>query len=199
MKWQERCVFIFAGEARDWEAFEQIIMLFKEIKPFYQTIFLALICYGNLSELRKLLAQSNISIEDYCLETISPEQMPEIMGAADIGVLFRKNNVYTKTVSSPIKFAEYLSCGLPVIINSGIGDTTSIVEKYKVGVIVDPGDTKKLRTSVLALIKMVDEDPNLRRRCHAVAEKELSLDLSEDLYFRAYSSVSAAAKKRMKW
>jgi glycosyltransferase involved in cell wall biosynthesis len=198
MKWQERVVFIFAGEARDWEAFEQIIMLFKEIKPFYQTIFLALICYGNLTELRKLLAQSNISRDDYCLETISPEQMPEIMGAADIGVLFRKNNVYTKTVSSPIKFAEYLSCGLPVIINSGIGDTTSIIEKYKVGAIVDPEETKKLRTSVLALIKMVNEDPNLRQRCHAAAEKELSLDLSEDLYFQAYSSVSAAAEKRMK-
>jgi len=197
LNWNDRCVMIFAGEARDWEAFEQIIMLFKTVRSEIPNLYLALICYGDLLGVKQLLVRSNIDKNDYCIRTISPNQMPEILGAADVSVLLRKQDVYTKTVSSPIKFAEYLSSGLPVIMNSGIGDTTGIIEKYKVGAILELAESDQLKPCITELMKMVENDPELRQRCHEAAEKELSLDFSEELYFKAYQSVSKTAQERM--
>jgi len=40
-------------------------------------------------------------------------------------------------VSSPVKFAEYCLCGLPVIITDNVGDYSGYVRSYKLGHIVD--------------------------------------------------------------
>lgn len=36
-------------------------------------------------------------------------------------------------VASPTKFAEYMLCGLPVLISEGVGDYTKFVEETKTG------------------------------------------------------------------
>lgn len=39
-----------------------------------------------------------------------------------------------------IKFGEYLSCGLPVVVSSSISGAAALVRRYNCGVVVDIGD-----------------------------------------------------------
>ena len=55
--------------------------------------------------------------------------------AADYGLLIRENS-FTNQVASPVKFAEYLCCGLPVIISERLGDYSEFVEKNGCGYII---------------------------------------------------------------
>ena len=48
-------------------------------------------------------------------------------------MLIRENTV-TNQVASPTKFAEYLACGLPVIISDNLGDYSVFVETNGCGV-----------------------------------------------------------------
>ena len=56
-----------------------------------------------------------------------PEGVPELLGAADVGLAFRQVGLSTRAIA-PIKIGEYLLCGLPVIGTSGVGDTAAASE-----------------------------------------------------------------------
>ena len=47
----------------------------------------------------------------------------EFLNIADAGYFIKP---LVKIASCPTKFGEYLACGLPVIINKGIGDTEGL-------------------------------------------------------------------------
>ena len=49
------------------------------------------------------------------------DEVPVYLSAADIGISFIRP-APSKVASSPTKIAEYLACGLPVVINGGVGD-----------------------------------------------------------------------------
>ena len=43
-------------------------------------------------------------------------------------------------MASPTKFAEYLSCGLSVIISERLGDFTTLVEQERLGMVLYAGE-----------------------------------------------------------
>ena len=44
---------------------------------------------------------------------------------------------YSKKASSPTKQGEIMAMGIPLVCNSGVGDTDEIVERYKAGIVID--------------------------------------------------------------
>ena len=63
------------------------------------------------------------------------DQVPDYLSAADYGLLLREENV-TNGVASPVKFAEYLSCGLQILISANLGDFSEMVAKDSLGNVV---------------------------------------------------------------
>ena len=83
--------------------------------------------------------------------------------AADYGLLIREESV-TNEVSSPVKFAEYLAAGLPVIISEHIGDFSAFVQDKNCGSLAKSIDWGTLQRPAV----------NEKQRIQAIA----------DLYFR---------------
>jgi glycosyltransferase involved in cell wall biosynthesis len=65
---------------------------------------------------------------------VEPEKVSEYLTASDYGLLIRESSV-TNSVCSPVKFAEYLAAGLPVIISENIGDFSIFVKDNNCGFI----------------------------------------------------------------
>lgn len=59
----------------------------------------------------------------------------------DYGILFREQTV-TNQVASPVKFAEYLSAGLKVLISENLGDFTDFVQKNNAGIVITEQNMK---------------------------------------------------------
>jgi glycosyltransferase involved in cell wall biosynthesis len=68
---------------------------------------------------------------------VEPKRVAEHLVAADYAILFREPSI-TNSVSSPTKFAEYLSCGLPVLANNTMA-ITDLVRNHELGWIVESG------------------------------------------------------------
>ena len=133
---------------------------------------------GHIEEMHKRIVSSGLAINSYELITSPPEEIPEILLGADLGISFLRLQTFAHRIASPVKMAEYLACGLPVVINPGIGDTSRIIQTYRVGIIVNPDDPEYLEQSVNAITEMIDNDPGLSSRCREAALQELSSELS---------------------
>lgn len=59
----------------------------------------------------------------------------KFLNASDYGILFRENTIMNN-VASPTKFAEYILCGLPVLITEGIGDYSEYAITHNLGVLI---------------------------------------------------------------
>mgnify|MGYP001026535923 CR=1 FL=1 len=66
---------------------------------------------------------------------VTHDQVPDYLSAADYGLLLREENV-TNGVASPVKFAEYLSCGLQILISANLGDFSEMVAEDSLGNVV---------------------------------------------------------------
>ncbi len=64
------------------------------------------------------------------------DQVSQYLMAADIGIIIRDDNIVNR-VASPIKFSEYLACGLPVISNDSVALITSTIKTYNCGFILE--------------------------------------------------------------
>ena len=63
-------------------------------------------------------------------------QIPATLNKFEYGFLIRKNDVVNQ-VAAPIKFLEYLSCGVNVIMTNAVPSYARLVEDNNVGTVVD--------------------------------------------------------------
>jgi glycosyltransferase involved in cell wall biosynthesis len=122
---------------------------------------------------QKLLSQG-ISEKDFLVKKASPDEVPKYLKAADVAISFIKK-CYSKQSSSPVKFAEYLVSGLPVISNSGIGDVDALTLNERVGIILN-GFSEKDYADALTKVDEILRDENLREHCRTVGYQKFDVE-----------------------
>lgn len=125
---EEDVVFIYSGSIAGWQSFdllkEFIAPLLKQ-NSLYKLVFLSKLD-DHIKELENLFPNQVIC------KYLDPHQVPQFLLAGDYGLLIREQSI-TNQVASPLKFAEYLSCGLRVIISKNLGDYSELVLKNNWG------------------------------------------------------------------
>ena len=115
---------------------------------------------------------------------VSYQAVPETLASADATIFFIMSS-FSKKGSCATKFAESLACGKPVIINSGVGDHDSHVERSGAGVIVRDFSTDcyvEAAENLAALVVM----PEITERCVKFVEREMSVNVGIERYFDLY-------------
>ena len=84
--------------------------------------------------------------------------------------------------------AETLGCGIPVVINEGIGDTAEIIRKHNVGIVVQGTSISQMEDAFKSLSILL-KDPNLGNRCRKTAENLFSLKHGTDSYRKIYNNI----------
>jgi len=65
------------------------------------------------------LSKKEIKHENIINKFISYSEMPSYLNASDVAIIWREESIVNK-VASPVKFSEYVCCGLPVIANESV-------------------------------------------------------------------------------
>jgi glycosyltransferase involved in cell wall biosynthesis len=99
-----------------------------------RTHFLALT--SDPQGMRELLRASNIPDESATVLRVSQPDVADCLVAADAGLLLRQPNLVNRR-SRPVKLAEYLASGLPVIVSRGLAQLDTLVENAGAGIAVD--------------------------------------------------------------
>jgi hypothetical protein len=99
--------------------------------------------------------------------------MPKYLAAGDVGISFIKR-CFSKLASSPTKNGEYLACGLPILINAGIGDSDRLALQSEAAVLVEDVGKQGFE-SAWSEIEGLLNDQNIRAKARELAQQEFDL------------------------
>ncbi len=105
----------------------------------YQEDISLLILTHSVKDVNKAIIQYPALKSKLISFSVPNDEVYKYLNAADFGILFRENTVMNN-VASPTKFAEYMLCGLPVIISEGVGDYSYYTLEKEVGIILNESD-----------------------------------------------------------
>ncbi|MGA1864926.1 MAG: glycosyltransferase, partial [bacterium] len=163
---EDRIVFVYSGICAPWQCIRETIACFKLIKDFDDRAFLLV-----LSPDRELFKQylSCLDSEDYRVLSVEHTLMDRYLSSADCGFLIRKSDIINR-VACPLKFSEYLMCGLPVIIGPKVGDFSKIIQKEGIGAVIDPDHPEGWKNRLSPLLKQISNNgKDLKNSCYQLA------------------------------
>jgi glycosyltransferase involved in cell wall biosynthesis len=173
---ENRRVITYVGSlTSDWYMPAEIADLFGVAKRQRAETFALILTQSRVEAIRPLLSERGYSENDFLICRVSPAEIPIYLSAADAAVSFIKP-CFSKLGSSPTKNAEYLACGLPMITNSGVGDTAEMVREDNVGVVIDEFNTESYEKALAEIEKLLEDKNDLTKRCKNSARKWFDLE-----------------------
>ncbi len=171
---QDSFVVAYCGSFREWQMPAENLAVFKILSELVSNAHL-LIITNQPARFEAAADASGIAANQRTILSVPHSDVPRHLAAADIGLMIRVNSMASR-VSSPVKFAEYLSCGVPPVLSDGIGDYSDLAHSAGIGLVLDSVSApSEARADLARFLSEYRRDPvSLRRRCVAVARQQLN-------------------------
>lgn len=180
-----RKVFTYVGSFGGWYLTNEMMDFFECAKKFDPSTFVLILTQREPESIRGLLRGRGFADEDFFVNSTEPANIPAYLYSADVATSFIKPG-YSKKSSSPTKIAEYLAAGLPIIANSGIGDTDEMLLSNDVGVIINEFSPEAYKNALESISNRKDPGKNCREE--AIKNFDLGL-IGGPRYRRLYFKV----------
>lgn len=122
---------VYSGSTAGWQSFELLNGLLRKVldaQPNVHVLFLSKRDANNGALEAAYPGRVEVKWLDHA-------QVAQALATCDYGIMVRERTI-TNMVASPTKFAEYLSNGLRVITNEGLGDFSELVRKEGLGIVL---------------------------------------------------------------
>ena len=120
------------------------------------------------------------------------EEVPRLLSGCTAGIVLLSEGG-SKLASSPIKVAEYLASGLPVVANEIVGDTPELLRAHRAGVVLQGLDPAALARGARELTALLDEGEAARMRARALAKSVFDARIGARRYGELYELVERAS------
>ncbi len=180
-----RFVFTYSGSIGTWYCLDEMADFFRTAKERISNAYFVFLTPFEERRIRAAMRARGFSEGDYAVKNLYPEEVPEWLSASDVSVFFIKP-LFSKTSSCPTKFAESLACGVPVVINSRIGDCDEIVERAGIGVVVKDFSDSSYATAIDKILTIARDRDRIAASCRRAAEDHFSLEDGAERYYRIY-------------
>lgn len=173
----DRIVLVYSGGTARWQHLDAVVRLFTGLKRQVKPLFMLFLSH-NVSRLKEIIGD-RIHPSEVKVIQVPHREVAEYLFAADIGVLLRDDRL-TNRVASPIKFSEYMCCGLPCILSENIGDTAEVVRSGRAGMVLPSERTVPTVSEIERLLSLDRE--GISRSMAGRYSSDLHLPRILDLY-----------------
>ena len=188
LRLRDQFTLVYSGSLDGWYLTEEMADFFASVLKINNSAHLLWLTNGSPERVRELMQRRHVATENFSVLSVPSADVPSYLAAADAGLAFIKR-CFSKLASSPTKNGEYLACGLPLVINAGVGDSDALINDWKAGVLIeeftDAGYAEAGRG-----IEAMAAQPDVRKRARAVAEQVFALDaIGGERYVALYEKV----------
>ena len=178
-------VFGYVGSVASYYRFDRVLDTFEVIRSRYPSAQLVVVNKGQHDLIAPMLAARPLLSGCTELRELPFREVAQAMRSFHAALFFIVPS-YAKQASSPTRLGELLACGVPCLVNSGVGDIGPLVHDRGVGVVVDlEASEDELERAVHRLVEMA-RSPDVRQRCVDVAHEVYGLEQGVAAYHRLY-------------
>lgn len=175
---KEKFVLLYSGGTSGFYNPELLIDYFTHFKRIKSNAHLLILTPKNSPELKRSLGK--LQKGEYTIINPEPEEVSNLLPMGDLGLLHCIDSPKNNLVLS-VKFGEYLSCGLPVVVSSSIGGAAFLVRKYNCGIVVEIGEDSYNEER-----RLLHAYSEIRRNAINVAQNYLSTGRCAREYLKIY-------------
>lgn len=174
----------YLGKVGTWYLIGEMLDFFKVVSGRIPNAYFTFLTHDDPESIYSIAKDRGVDVSRVAVKALKMQEIPDSLNECQAGIFFI--NPYKRYNSSPIKFGEYLASGMPVIVNSGIGDCDEVVLKEKVGVVISDFSLKEYQRAAEELKSLISEGSRLTERCVQAAEKHFSLEMGTRKYLDIY-------------
>lgn len=138
----------YVGSIGTWYMLDEMLDYFKTLKEGKPNAKFLFISGEHPKLIMEQVQAKNISESDIIITSCLHKDVPLHIAAFDTSIFFIKPS-YSKKASSPTKQGEIMAMGIPLICNSGVGDTDFVVKKFNAGKVIDQFDQKAYEQALI--------------------------------------------------
>lgn len=176
------------GSMSNWYLREQMLDYLKLLVQQMESLKILIVTREDQGRVRQDALKAGIPGDRLVVAEAEFSDMPEYMRLMDAGLFFIRV-CFSKKGSAATKLGEFLACGVPVIINDGVGDSGWIVRTHDVGVVLADTTAPEYERSLPAVRQLFD-DPALGARCRRTAEQCFDLNAGIRRYAAIYRDLA---------
>jgi glycosyltransferase involved in cell wall biosynthesis len=173
----------YIGSIGTWYMLPEMLDYFKCLRTSNPTAVFLFVTAENPDRIISAAVAKGIDPKAIVITSSLHQGVPLHISIFDHSVFFIRSS-YSKKASSPTKQGEIMAMGIPLVCNSGVGDTDNIVRKYQSGIVIEEFTEANYRASSI--------DPNFDAK-HVMegAKDYFSLEEGVERYLKVYQEVYA--------
>lgn len=180
-------VLSYLGSVGTWYMLKEMLLFFKTVKKKYPLAKFLFITHTARQMIDQQIQELGLDAEDFIITEAARKEVPNLIKASDINISFIKP-VYSKISSSPTKLGEVLSMGIPVIVNSGVGDVEQIVTNSNAGYVLHDFKKEDFEKALNAIpILLQKQAVNIRDAVENLYSLERGIQLYRECYQQVFS------------
>lgn len=182
----DRPVLVYSGSIGTFYLLDEMLDFYLAAREQWPGLFFLALVNRSPEVVTQAFAARGISPSEFAVAWARHDEMPAYLSAADAAIAFIRPSV-SKQSSTPTKYGEYFSCGLPLVTSAGVGDVNTLLGESDAGVLISEYSPAAYRTAAARLRSLVAAGS--RGPCRELAEREFSLNgralpAYRDLYTR---------------
>ena len=190
---ENRFVVVYSGSIDGWYLTEEMGDFCAAAAQECADAFFLWLTPTRHERLHALMRERGLGEQQYKILALPSADVPSYLCAADAGLAFIKP-CFSKIASSPTKTAEYLGCGLPLIINAGIGDSDTLITQEKAGTLISKYTSEAYRAAANTVHQMA-QNPATRPQMRDIALRLFDLHtIGLARYAKIYGELLAEAR-----
>lgn len=182
----EDFVLLYLGSLGTWYMLEEMLDFFKvllEYKPDAHFLFLT---KDSPQSIYDTASKNGIPLEKLIITASERIDLPNYISMANLAIFFIKP-VFSKRASSPTKQGELMGMGIPIICNSGVGDTAEIIQKTRSGAVIAKFNEEKYHEVCQHLEELLTTSSDT---INIGAQQYFSLQNGAESYLQVYEKLS---------
>jgi hypothetical protein len=186
--YEDKIVCVYAGKFGGIYLDEEVFEFFKVAHEFWGDKFRLLVLSSHKqAEIEARATSVGFPIEIIQVRFVKHAEIADYMGLADFGITPVKP-IPTKRYCTPIKDGEYWALGLPIVITKNISDDSDIVEKHKIGSVINEFTKQEYLRCIMEMNHILNTHTpdELYDKVRKVAEKYRSYEIAENIYEEIY-------------
>jgi glycosyltransferase involved in cell wall biosynthesis len=177
-------IISYLGSIGTWYMLEEMLDFFKVLKSRWSHAKFLFITHDAHERIRMEAAKRGVD-NDVLIQSASRMDVSALLSLSKLSIFFIRPT-YSKLSSSPTKQAEIMAMGIPLICNSGIGDTDAIVEKYDAGYVLETLNLKSYKD----IMDKINLDKFEKSKLREAAMDYASLSQGVSVYLDIYNNLS---------